>query len=115
MRCLFGSMFTRRGAVLSAVIIFAALLPGWRARVSYEPSAHLRGARNLGHALAAMRPDDYIADVLTARVQIHRHRNGCSRHLHLTAALAGYGSVVALLALDEDSSAGCSGAACTAA
>lgn len=94
-------VFTHEGAViLAAAILFALFLRGWRDAVF---------VRGLGAFFAAMtiwlivkitiRPDDYIADVLTAAAYkfIDIRNLGEPGFLLLLAALAGYAIAVILL------------------
>lgn len=94
-------VFTHEGAlVLSAVIIFAVLLRGWRdAKFVRTLGAFCAVLMVWAAAKLTIRPDDYIADVLTAAAfKFIDIRNLVQpAFLSLLAALAGYGSVVALL------------------
>ena len=113
-------VFTHEGAlVLSAAIIFAVLLRGWR---------DAKFVRNLGTFCAVLmvwaaakltiRPDDYIADVLSAAAFKFIDIRNLTQpaFLSLLAVLAGYGSVVALLRwMKTANSEGFGVAACAAA
>ena len=94
-------MFTHEGAlVLSAVIIFAVLLRGWRdAKFVRTLGAFCAVLMVWAAAKLTIRPEDYIADVLAAAAFKFIDIRNLAQPAFLSslAALAGYGSVVALL------------------